>query len=64
METSTLARDTATQALLNTDVAGLQAYKSRRQKSEKLLDLERDINTIKTQIREIHELVKNILAPR
>ena len=59
---TTYARDTRSQALINSDHQGLLAYKTRREKSQKLQDLERDINTVKSDLLEIKELLSILLV--
>lgn len=57
----TYKRDCNSNALINTDDEGLAAYKTRRQRLEKIEELETDINNIKTDIADIKLLLQQIL---
>lgn len=58
-DTTTFRREAS--ALINTDLDGLAAYKTRRDRMKKIEELETDINTIKQDMSEIKTLLQNIL---
>ena len=56
-----IRRDSKTKALINEDSEALKAYRIQRDRSNKLVLLERDINIMKCEIQEIKTLLKEIL---
>ena len=58
-------KDTRTQAIVNSDRKGYFAYMQRvtqkNKESDKLREMIRDINTLKTELREIKDLIKGVL---
>lgn len=56
-----LVKDMQTKAVLNTDLASLQAYKQRR---ENLRKKERELETLKDQVSELTDLVQKLLAEK
>ena len=48
-----LVRDKNSKAILSRNYAGLQAYKMQRSKEQKILEYEKDINTLKKELSEI-----------
>ena len=48
-------------ALINTDLDGLNAYKTRRDRMKKIEELETDIDNIKQDMSEIKMLLQKIL---
>jgi cell division protein FtsL len=60
-ENPDLVRDMNTQAILNTNVDALQAYKKRRQKERDISDSLSDINNMKQDINDLKTLMQRIL---
>ncbi len=56
-----LVRDTRNQAVLNSDVDGLAAYKKKREKQQQMESAVDDINTMKQDINELKTLMQRIL---
>ena len=56
-----IRRDTKSTALINEDIEALKAYRTQRERLNKLSLLERDINNMKCEIQEIKTLLKEIL---
>jgi hypothetical protein len=57
-----LVKDTVTGALLNTNVSALRAYKARMAQANHLNDMQQQILDLKTEIREIKELLISTLT--
>lgn len=53
-----LIRDRNSKALLNTNLESLKAYKIKRNANLKILEYENDINTLKTEIVEIRNMIE------
>ena len=53
-----LVRDRNSKALLNTNNESLKAYKIKRNANLKILEYENDINTLKTEIVEIRNMIE------
>ena len=62
MPETMFVRDVTSQALINPDARGAVAYKTRREKSAKLEELEQNINSVITDIAEIKMLIKKLLV--
>jgi hypothetical protein len=60
-ENPDLVRDMENQAILNTNVDALLAYKKRRQKEREISDSLTDINNMKQDINELKTLMQRIL---
>lgn len=60
-ENPDLVRDMDNQAILNTNVSALEAYKKRRQKESEVSQSLNDINTMKQDINELKTLMQRIL---
>lgn len=60
-ENPDLVRDMGNQAILNTNVDALSAYKKRRQKEREISDSLSDINTMKQDINDLKTLMQRIL---
>lgn len=60
-ENPDLIRDLTNQAILNTNIDALSAYKKRRQKEKEISDSLNDINTMKQDINELKTLMQRIL---
>jgi hypothetical protein len=60
-ENPDLVRDMENQAILNTNVDALLAYKKRRQKEREISESLTDINTMKQDINELKTLMQRIL---
>ena len=58
---STFYRDKASNALINTDSAGLEAYHLRRNQALKVDIIERDINILKLDFEEIKSLLHQLI---
>lgn len=54
-------RDMQTNAVLNADVSGLQAYKRKRDKQKELDNCISDINMVKEDIQELKALMQRII---
>lgn len=61
MDTKTFVRDPFSKALVNTDKAGLEAYKARREQTKKVEMISRDINTLKAEFEEIKLLLRQLI---
>lgn len=57
-------RDPRNNALLNTDNAGLAAYKAKKKQSMKIDEVCNDINSLKEDLAEIKEALQLILKNR
>jgi len=55
-------RHASSKALLNDNQEELQKYKLQRGREQKITDLEEGINTIKADVADIKELLKDILT--
>ena len=57
-----LVRETVSSGIVNTDVSGYQVYmkriQARHESSDKIRCLVKEINTLKTELREIKSLIK------
>lgn len=62
MKTNVFRRDVSTSALLNTDDASLLAYKTKKERSEKIAEMEHDVNNIKNELLEIKSMLHQILT--
>ena len=62
MNTNVFRRDGNTSALLNTDDAGLLAYKAKKERAEKIAEMEHDVNNIKNELLEIKSMLHQILT--
>jgi len=60
-ENPDLIRDLTNQAILNTNIDALSAYKKRRQKEKEISDFTTEINTMKQDINELKTLMQRIL---
>lgn len=59
MNTDKFSRDTSSQALISTDTAGVSAYRTRRAKSQRMADIEDQLNSIQEQMAELRQLMIN-----
>lgn len=64
MDETTIYRDSTSSAIISKDVSGLQAYKAKRMQQEKMKELETNINTVKEELSEIKNLLKQIIKTR
>ncbi len=53
-------RDNHSKAILNTDLEGLNAWRKRKEKNNQVERNEKDINSIKNDIMEMKEMMKEI----
>jgi hypothetical protein len=64
-DTNKYVRDGNSKALISTDIAGLQAYKLKknkeREQATQLRQFENDINTVKQEMQDIKLLLQEIL---
>ena len=64
-DTSKYVRDSYSKAIISTDIAGLAAYKARknkeREQAKQLHDFKNDINTVKQEMQDIKLLLQQIL---
>jgi len=56
-----LVRDMSNQAVLNTDIAALEAYRRKRNKQQELNEVISDINNMKSDIDQIKSLMQRLL---
>ena len=56
----TLVRDTQSNAILNTDLEGLNAYRTQKRKFNEIEKMKTDITDIKGDIEEIKDLIRSI----
>jgi hypothetical protein len=59
-----LVKDTRSGAILNTNVRALEAYRKKREKSDKVDRLETEVNSIKQNIDELKSLIIAVLAEK
>lgn len=59
-----LARDTRSQALLNIDNEGLNAYRARREKTRVMDSMIEEVNTMRQDINEIKQLLSKFLESK
>lgn len=64
MDATKIFRDSKSSAVISTDNAGLDAYKAKREQQQKIKKLETDINTVKEELSEIKNLLKQIITTR
>lgn len=64
MDISQIKRDSNSSAVINTDSKALAAYKARRESAKKLKELETDINTVKQELKEIKNMLQQIITNR
>ena len=57
-----LVRDKNYKEILSRNYAGLQAYKMQRSKEQKILEYEKDINTLKKELSEIRTSLDFIVS--
>ena len=57
-----LVLDKNSKAILSRNYAGLQAYKMQRSKEQKILEYEKDINTLKKELSEIRTSLDFIVS--
>jgi hypothetical protein len=60
-DTPNLVRDMQNQAVLNSDLDGLKAYKLKREKQQEINSAVDDINNMKQDINELKTLMQRIL---
>jgi hypothetical protein len=56
-----LVRDMSNQAVLNTDISALEAYKRKRNKQQEIDEVISDINNMKSDIDQIKSLMQRLL---
>jgi len=56
-----LVRDMSNQAVLNTDISALEAYKRKRNKQQEIDEVILDINNMKSDIDQIKSLMQRLL---
>lgn len=56
-----LVRDMKTQAVLNTDITALEAYRRKRNKQQEIDEVLSDINNMKSDIDQIKSLMQRLL---
>lgn len=56
-----LVRDMGTQAVLNTDMSALEAYRRKRNKQQEIDEVISDINNMKSDIDQIKSLMQRLL---
>lgn len=54
-------RDPHSNAVINTDIDGLRRYKARKAESQKILDLKNEVDSIKDEMVEIKDLLKQLI---
>lgn len=63
-ENERLVRDSANFAILNTDRSALTAHEQKMAQLRKVKSQEQEINTLKSDISEIKELLKQLMSQR
>ena len=61
MDETKVIRDANSSAVLNTDYAGLAAYKAKRINSTKIKELENDINSVKQELTDIKNMLQLLI---
>ena len=61
MDETKVIRDANSSAVLNTDYAGLAAYKAKRINSVKIKELENDINSVKQELTDIKNMLQLLI---
>jgi hypothetical protein len=56
-----MVRDTSNQAVLNTDISALEAYKRKRKKQQEIDEVISDINNMKSDMDQIKTLMQRLL---
>jgi len=56
----TLVRDTKSNAILNTDLEGLKAYRTQKRKFNEIEKIKCDVDEIKCDIQEIKDMIRAI----
>jgi predicted transcriptional regulator len=59
-EKETLVRDTQSNAILNTDLEGLKAYRTQKRKFNEIERIKCDVDEIKCDIQEIKDMIRAI----
>jgi len=54
-------RDPHSNAVINTDIDGLRRYKARKAEAQKLLDLKDEVDSIKDEMIDIKNLLKQLV---
>jgi len=54
-------RDMHSKAAINTDIDGLRKYKARKAEAQKILDLKNEVDSIKDEMVEIKDLLKQLV---
>ena len=60
-EDTNLIRDEENNAVLNTNVSGLEAYKKQRDKQRKVDNMVNDVDKLKTDLKDIKDLLEQLL---
>lgn len=60
-EDTNLIRDEENNAVLNTNVNGLEAYKKQRDKQRKVDNMVNDVDKLKTDLKDIKNLLEQLL---
>ena len=60
-EDTNLIRDEENNAVLNTNVSGLEAYKKQRDKQRKVDNMVNDVDKLKTDLKDIKNLLEQLL---
>lgn len=61
---NTFIRDERSKAIINTDVAGLQAYKAKKKQQQTVKDLQNEVKSLKDDISDIKLLLTQICNNR
>jgi len=64
MNPEKIIRDKNSTAIINADVDALNAYKLKRNQRSKINELEKDINSVKNDLLEIKDMLKQIIKDR
>ena len=60
-EDTNLVRDEENNAVLNTNINGLEAYKKQRDKQRKVDNMVNDVDKLKTDLKDIKNLLEQLL---
>ena len=58
------AKDTISKAVINTDLSGLEAYRARRNRTAEMEAKLDEINTLKQDVAEIKDLLRQLLGSK
>lgn len=63
-EDQSLARDPYSQAVINTDIRSLEIYRSQKKRQREMDKLKDDVSCLKSDVRELKEMILEVLKNR